>query len=576
MEYRFMPIRIKILSIACAFLAIFGIVIGISTVLQHKLSSEVHCTLQYNAPIRTLVSEFDVLSSEYELIVLRLVRRPDAPKAEIGSEIARAREHAARMAEDLRQVNALMAQAMKDRPLPEPSRLFFSGMMASIPFITRQFEPFIQTGERTLQAISDGRFDDARALSLEFRKTENAFGSDTAAIRQKLASLQESLGEMIDMRVKIIEYLSFGLFALAACLGIAVGNLVSANIVRTLRRLVEGASAVQEGRLDVAIPIASNDEVGQLAAAFNRMVVEIRAKERIQTAFGKFVDPRIVARFVSEKGDIDHADRQVVTVCFSDIAGFTSIGEQLSATAVVNLLNHFFSAVTGPIRASNGIVDKLMGDGVMAFWASPFSPGETHAAAACLSALAQQEGITKLNQDVPNILGLRRDAPTLTVRMGIATGEAVLGTIGSTDSKAFTVIGDTVNLASRLESVNKIFGTRIIVAESTLRLAAREVEYRELDLMTVAGKTEPVRIYELLAPAGRLEAEEAELVQEFDKGLAAYRARDWDGAERQFQRCLKINPEDTPSALYLERIATYEKEAPPADWDGVWRFTHKS
>jgi adenylate cyclase len=571
-----MPIRIKILSIAFAFLVIFGIVIGVSTFLQRKLSSEVRSTFQYNAPIRTIVSDFDVLSYEYELIALRLVRRSDAPKAEIESEIARARNDAARMAEGLRQLNALMEQAMADRRLPEPSRLFFSGMMASIPFITRHFEPFIQTGERVLQAISDGRSSDARAVSLEFRETENAFGSDTAAIRQKLAKLQESLGDMINTRVKTIEYLSFGLFALAACVGVAFGNLVSANIVRTLRSLIEGAQAVQEGELAVTIPIASNDEVGQLATAFNRMVVEIRAKERIQNAFGKFVDPRIVARFVSDTGNIEHAERQIVTVFFSDIAGFTSIGEQLSATGVVNLLNHYFIAVTGSIRASNGIVDKLMGDGVMAFWASPFSPGDTHAAAACLSALAQQEAITKLNHNLPNILGLRRNAPSLAVRMGIATGDVVLGTIGSTDSKSFTVIGDTVNLAARLESVNKIFGTRIIVTESTLRLAEQHVEYRELDLIAVVGKTEPVRIYELLCPAEQLKPEQAELVQEFHKGLSAYRARAWDTAEQQFEHCLRIDPTDAPSALYVKRIATYRKEPPPADWDSVWRFTHKS
>jgi adenylate cyclase len=571
-----MTIRLKILSIAFASLFIFGIAIGVSTYLQRKLSREVHSTFQYNAPIRTLVSEFDVLSYEYELIVLRLVRRSDAPKTEIKSEISLARKDAARMAEDLRDVNDLLEQAMRDRRLPEPSRLLFAGMMASIPFIERQFDPFIEGGERALQAIADGHFDEARRLSLEFRKTENAFGSDIAAIRQKLARLQESLGAMIQTRGKTIEYLSFGLFALAACLGLAVGNLVSANSVRTLRRLIEGAKAVQEGKLGVSIPVASNDEVGQLAGAFNCMVVEIRAKERIQSAFGKFVDPRIVARFVSETGDFEHAHRQAVTVLFSDIAGFTSISERLTATAIVNLLNHYFAAVTGSIRASNGVVDKFMGDGVMAFWSAPFSAGDSHAVSACLSALAQQEAIMKLNQDLPNILGLRRDAPTLAVRIGIATGEAVLGTIGSTDSKSFTVIGDTVNLASRLENVNNAFGTRIIVAESTRRLAEQGIECRELDLITVAGKTEPVRIYELLCPADRLKPKEAELVQEFDKGLTAYRAREWEAAEKQFQRCLKINPKDAPSTLYIERIAAYRDKAPAADWDGVWRFTHKS
>jgi adenylate cyclase len=570
-----MSIRIKIASIACVFLVIFGIVTSVSTTLQRRLSREVQSTFRYNTPIRSLISNFDVLSDEYELIILRLVRRPDAPPAEIESEIARAHKEAEEMAEDLRQLKTLLNQAMADKDLPEQSRLLFSEMSGSLPFIERHFDPFIQTGEQVLQAIAAGHFDDARKISLEFRKTEDAFGPDTAAIRQKLAAVQEALGNGIENRMNTVRYMSLSLFALAACLGIAAGAIVATNIIRTLRRLIEGAKAIEEGKLTVTIPIASHDEIGELADAFNRMVGEIRAKERIQNAFGKFVDPRLVAGLVSEKGDIEHAERQVVTVFFSDIAGFTSISEQLTATAIVNLLNHYFAAVTGLIRANNGIVDKFMGDGVMAFWATPFSPGDTHAASACLSALAQQEAIAKLNEDMPNIVGLRRSAPTLAVRMGIATGEVVLGTIGSAVSKSFTVIGDTVNLASRLESVNKVYGTRIIVADSTMQLAGKEVETRELDLITVVGKSEPVRIHELLCRAGQLKPEVAELRQEFDKGLLAYRAREWDAAELLFQRCLKLNPMDAPSALYVERLATLRKVPPPADWDGVWRLAHK-
>jgi len=570
-----MSIRLRILSIAFALLLIFGVVIGISTVLQHRLSSEVRSTFQYNVPIRTLIADFDVLSDEYELVVLRLLRRPDAPQQEVEAETARAQKDAKQMAEDLRKLNALTQQAMSDRNLPEQSRLHFVGMQASLPFIERHFGPFVQTGEQVLQAIARGDSEEARKRSLQFRETEDAFGPDTAAIRQNLATLQNSLGDEIRGRVITIDFLSYGLFALAAILGVGVGAFITAGIVRTLRRLIDGAKAVEEGNLAVAIPVVSNDEVGQLASAFNRMIKEIQAKERIQNTFGKFVDPRIVAGFLNESGDIERAERRPVTVFFSDIAGFTSISEQLTATAIANLLNHYFEAVTGSIRASNGIVDKLIGDGVMAFWTAPFSPGDTHAAAACLSALAQQDAIASLNQDLPNILGLRRSAPTVTVRMGIATGEVVVGTIGSSVSKSYTVMGDIVNLASRLEGVNKIFGTRLIVAESTLQLARSAVESRELDLITVVGKTEPVRIYELLGPAGEVDPAQAELVQEFGKGLSKYRLRDWDAAEEHFQRCLKVKPKDGPAAVYLERIAKLRKEPPPADWDGVWRITRK-
>src|SRR4029077_20316534 len=149
------------------------------------------------------------------------------------------------------------------------------------------------------------------------------------------------------------------------------------------------------------------------------------------------------------------------------------------------------------------------------------------ASSACFSALQQQAALDDLNKELPNLVGLRRGTTTLRVRMGIATGEVIVGTIGSSVSKSFTVIGDTVNVASRLVGANEVYGTRIIVSEETLRLARQEVEARELDLITVVGRSEPIRIYELLGRTGELLSGEDELANEFENGLKTYRAREW-------------------------------------------------
>jgi adenylate cyclase len=569
------PIRLKILSVAVALLVIFGIVILYSTIQHRRLAAEIEAIGEYNLPIRAALSNFDANTDEYELTVLRLIRRSDVPKEEIESETARAHNDAEKLVEEANLIRSRLEDAIVDARLPAESRQFYSALKASFPFVVRDLDSFIQVGERVLKATAQGHPVEARALSLEFRKTEQAFGPDTALLRQKLAEASEARFRQAVDEMRTLERINYVLFALAVGLGIAVSRVVSRNIVRGLRRLVDFSKAVQAGERDITVPVRTTDEVGQLAVAFNQMVAEIRAKERIQHAFGMFVDPRLVGDLVKDSGTADHADRQVATVFFSDIAGFTSISEELTPLAMVKLLNHYFAAVTESIRANNGIVDKFIGDAVMAFWCEPFSPGDSHAAAACRSALAQQELIAKINQDLPNVLGLRRSAPTIAVRMGIATGEVILGTIGSTLAKSFTVVGDNVNLASRLESVNKIFGTRIIVTESTVKLARSEVETRELDLVTVAGKTEPVRIYEVLCQAGQLGPGQPELLQEFAKGLVAYRQRDWDTAERQFRHCLEINAKDTPTGLYLERIAALRAAPPPGNWDGVWRFTQK-
>ena len=570
-----MTIRFKILALAFVILIIFGVVVGISTWLQHQFMNQIGAITHYHIPLRTLIADFDVRTDEYELITLRLLRQSGVTQNELENTRERARQDAKRITEDIRQFDALVDQALEDPAVARQSESIFSELKGATPFIKRQLDLFFKSGEQVLQAVADGRLDDARNLSLEFRKTEDAFGPDTAALRDKLAMLTGAVGDAALSSQKVIQALNLTLFALAGCLGIGAGIFVSGHIVRALRRLAEGTAAVQAGHFAITVPVETDDEVGQLATAFNRMVEEIRTREKIKDAFGKFVDPRIVANLITTaSGDIDRAERQVVTVFFWDIAGFTSMSEQLTASAIVNMLNHYFTAVTAPIRDNHGIVDKYMGDGLMAFWASPFSPGDTHASA-CFSALQQQAAIEGLNKELPNLVGLRRGAPTLRVHMGIATGEVIVGTIGSAVSKSFTVIGDTVNVASRLVGANEVYGTRIIVSEDALRLARQEVEARELDLITVVGRSEPIRIYELVGRTGDLLPGEDELAPEFENGLKAYRAQEWIAAERQFKRCLEIRPADRPSALYIERIAEMRKNPLPVDWNGVWHLSKK-
>lgn len=164
------------------------------------------------------------------------------------------------------------------------------------------------------------------------------------------------------------------------------------------------------------------------------------------------------------------------------------LGELLTATTLVKLLNTCFSEMTAAIHARNGIIDKFVGDGLMAFWTAPFSRGESHATDACLAALAQQRAIRELREHLSDVLGLRRDLPEFSVCMGLATGDLVVETIGLPEARSFTVIGDTVNLASRLEGANKAYETSILVDEATFQLAQNDVESREIDFLAVAGK----------------------------------------------------------------------------------------
>jgi adenylate cyclase len=307
------------------------------------------------------------------------------------------------------------------------------------------------------------------------------------------------------------------------------------------------------------------------------MVGQLKSKEKLREAFGQFLDPRIVANIVDNStGELKEvAERRQVTIFFSDISNFSTIGEQLTAASLVKLLNRYFTVSTQAVRRHHGIVDKFIGDGVMAFWASPFSEGESHARDACLACLELQGAFRKFQNEISDLTGLRRNAPPFHVRMALATGDTVIGTVGSDTTKSFTVIGDNVNTASRLEGVNKVYGTSILINEECHRLAEAYIETREIDFVTVFGKAEPVRIYELLGRTGSLDPTTERLRNLFADALQLYREQKWDEAIRLFKECIKVRPDDGPSLEFLSRIPILRHNPPPKNWDGSWHSSTK-
>jgi adenylate cyclase len=300
------------------------------------------------------------------------------------------------------------------------------------------------------------------------------------------------------------------------------------------------------------------------------MVVGLREKERIRDTFGQYVDPRIVKSLLENRIPAERGERQVMTVFFSDLQDFTRLCEGLTPDAAVRFLNRYFSLMSEVIRTRQGIVDKYIGDSVMAFWGPPFTDAADHATLCCLAALEQMARMEAFRAWLPEMFGVAHGLPVVNVRMGIASGEVTVGNIGSETSRGYTVIGDTVNLASRLEQANKFYGTRILVNEMTRELAGDTLAFREIDSLRVAGKLETVRVYELLGLAAELSESDRQRVEAYEAGLARYRAQDWGAAEAAFRECLAIEPKDQPSQVMLVRIAAFRKAPPEAGWDGVW------
>lgn len=359
----------------------------------------------------------------------------------------------------------------------------------------------------------------------------------------------------------------------AAVLGVMFAGLITRNLIRPVRALLKGARSVEHGDLSIAIHVNSSDEIELLARSFNYMVGGLREKENIKETFGKYIDPRIVKDLLDENSFSESGNKRYATVFFSDIEGFTPICEQLSADAVVKLLNSYFSHMSKPIRTHGGIIDKYIGDAIMAFWTPPFTGEHEHALLACRAALEQVAQLEAFRAALPDIVGLRKGIPNFNFRIGVCTGEVTSGSVGSEAAKSYTVIGDTVNLASRLEAANKVFGTHLMISDSTRDLAGEAIETRDLGSIRVAGKRESVHVYELLGLAGEVEDRRLQLRDRFEAGIEAYRRRDWQGAVSHFKACLDIEPQDGPSRLFLDRASRFLDQPPAADWDGVLELT---
>ena len=306
-----------------------------------------------------------------------------------------------------------------------------------------------------------------------------------------------------------------------------------------------------------------------MSTAFS-YATEGRQRRQIKQMFSRYMSDLLIQDLLKNPEKLRlGGEKRILTVFFSDLAGFTSLSERLSPEEVVSLLNKYLTAMTDIILASGGLIDKYEGDAIMALWGAPL-PQEDHAIRACLAALDNQSRLADLREEFRQ-MGL----PAIYCRIGLNTGPMIIGNMGSTQRFDFTVIGDSVNLASRLEGAGKEYGVGILISEDTYSQAAEQIEVRELDLLRVKGKDKPVRIYELLARKGTLSDSYQKARELFARGLDLYRNQKWEEARAFFHQVLKIFPEDGPAKTFIRRCDQFQQIPPGENWDGVYRLTSK-
>jgi adenylate cyclase len=329
--------------------------------------------------------------------------------------------------------------------------------------------------------------------------------------------------------------------------------------------LVEGAGTISVNLATVRLNSMRNEPIGYML-----MMEDITYEKRLRNTMSRYMSKSVVDQLMESGEAVLGGTGRDVSVLFSDIRGFTSISERLGAKETVALLNEYFTDMVDIVFAHNGVLDKYIGDMIMAVFGSVIQ-SKDDASNAVMVGNKMLTGLHQLNRR-----RAARGGEPIRIGVGISTGNVVAGNIGSLKRMEYTVIGDRVNLAERLESANKFYGTSVLMCEATYAATKDHAAAREIDLIRVRGREMPVAIYEALGHHSEDSfPRRDEVIGAFSAGLRLYRMRDWDKAEHFFREALAANPDDKPSKIYLERCGIYLVTPPAADWDGVWTMQSK-
>lgn len=578
-----MSLGMKIFGASLILVVLMILVSAASIVMMGQVRHELQVEALVFQPLADDIADIETAVLEAEVLVERL--RVDIIENSLDPDMAEAvaRETDAlheEIEEEILHVRALLNDH-QENVLDSDSKVVVATIMVRLEAVDRNHEAYNSAMNKMTESLRQGDMKLAGVYSDLLARQEREIYDTLELIRAEIqAYVTKSLQKVLRLQT-VLNWLIGILTAAAASLGLLLAWVISRRIVRPVHDLVDRMHDVQTGNLDIEAKASTKDELAWLANGFNEMVAGLRAKNRITETFGKYVDARVVQGLIGNPAMTrPGGDRRTMTVFFTDLAGFTSLSEMLTPDVLVRLLNEYFSTMSEPIRQEDGVIDKFIGDAIMAYWGAPFVEEPVQATNAVQAGLMQRRLIHEFREKVPEILGVRLDDLDINMRIGIATGPAVVGTVGSRSHRNYTVMGDIVNLASRLEGACKIYDLHFLVDEETWQ-RTEGVLFREIDSLRVKGRKMPVRIFQPLTTHDLLDenpekrAAMQSVVEAFETGLVAYRAREFSAAETAFKQCLSIWPDDSVSTMFLKRLEHLRMEPPPPEWDGVWTLDHK-
>lgn len=571
-------IRRKIVGIALGLIVLMLVTSILSMVMSSQVGILLDELTNRYIPAYSHLARANIRSLERALALRRMVMTRMGLPSDEDAYTARLREFEAldRNFEEEAEAARKLINAIIDDPRTYSDNAALARLDVRIESAVTELRRDLDEGSaKLLKQVEAKDMAEARGTLEHLDTLRGAFNRKVDAIRaDMLTQVYFSTSQVISRQHQAI-IVSGVVTLLAAIVGFVFALLVSSGITRPVRLLLAGAREVEAGRFDKPITVSTQDEIGELAAAFNRMIEQLRHNERIRETFGRYIDPKVVQGLIDRPEVAVDGERRVMTIMFCDMSGFTSMSEGMTPRGLVKVMNHYFTVMSAPIRNNRGIIDKYIGDAIMSYWGPPFIEENEQGLLAGLAAVEMADQVPALQKQLPDLLGIRAMPALCDLRIGIATGEVLTGSIGSELMMSFTVMGDAVNLASRLEAVNKVYGTRILISQATADGIGSRLELREIDRLAVAGQSAPQAIFEVMARAGALTEAQARLRTHYADGLAAHRARRFDEARAAFNAALEAVPGDGPSRTMLGRIAQFAANPPDPNWDGAWRQEQK-
>ncbi|WP_411822386.1 adenylate/guanylate cyclase domain-containing protein [Leptospira sp. 'Mane'] len=376
-------------------------------------------------------------------------------------------------------------------------------------------------------------------------------------------------------QVYIIQRRNIYILLIILNLSVIIVFFFSKTISSPIIRLVSATKQIESGNFHVEIKPATKDEVGILTHSFTGMAHGLEEREKVKSILGSMIDPTVVQEAMIDMAALKRGSEKNITAFFSDVAGFSTISEQLKSEDLAALLNEYLSAMTIILKENDGVLDKYIGDAIVGIWNAPVEV-IGHPNKAAKASIEMVRKLADLREYWTKNNLYTQEAREMDARIGLNTGPAKVGFMGTDALASYTMMGDTVNLAARLEAAGKDYGVNILISETTKTLIQNEFFTRELDLVRVKGKNEPVKLYELIAFNNDVEEHIAESASEYEAGFKLYLKKDFAKAVTKLNKAIKTKGKKDKAALMLiERCEEYKENPPEKGWDGVFTRTHK-